>query len=126
MKPSFIDHISLIVRNLSITAEFYSNFLGEPILRNENLIVYKVGNLRLFFRLIQNDVSGSIYNKDGVGVNHVGLGVRTMDELEEFKQHLTKSGIVCSEFKTGKFGNQYIYFDDPDGIRLEIYHREDE
>lgn len=123
MKPNFIDHISLIVRDLNKTEEFYSKFFGDPILYNENLVVYKVGEIRLYFKLSPKGIPNPNYDKDDLGMNHIGLGVRTLEELGNFDQFLSKSGIKHSEFKTGKFGNKYIWFDDPDGIRLEIYHR---
>lgn len=122
MKFNFIDHLSLIVRDLSQTEEFYSKFLGKPILRDEGLLVYIVGTTRLFFRQLAVD-SGSAYNKDNTGINHIGIGVKTIDELEKFDQLFSEVSVAHSEVKTGKFGNKYIWFDDPDGIRLEIYHR---
>ena len=123
MKPNFIDHISLIVRDLAKTEEFYSKFLGNSILRNESLIVYKVGEVRLYFKLSPKGNPSPSYNKDDVGMNHIGFGVRTLEELEQFEKILSQIKIKHSEFKIGKFGNKYIWFDDPDGIRLEIYHR---
>jgi len=126
MKPNFVDHISIIVKDLARTEDFYSKFLGTPELRNERLVVYKVGVLRLYFKLSPKEVTSGTYDKDETGVNHIGLGVRTIEELEQFKQHLSDAGIKHSDFVVGKFGNKYIWFDDPDGIRLEIYHRDAE
>ena len=126
MKPNFIDHISLIVKDLSRTEEFYSKFLGEPTLRNDNLVVYKIGDVRLYFKLSPKGTPNPNYDKDDVGMNHIGFGVRTLDELEKFEQFLSEAGIKHSEFKVGKFGNRYVWLDDPDEIRLEIYHRPEE
>ncbi len=126
MKPDFIDHMSLIVRDLDKTANFYSKFLGEPILRNENLVIYKVGDTRLYFKLSPKGIPAATYDKDDVGMNHIGLGVRTSEELKRFENFLTEVGIEHSDFKVGKFGNEYVWFDDPDGIRLEIYGRPEE
>ena len=123
MQPKFIDHMSLIVKDLSRTEEFYSKFLGKPILRDETLVVYKIGSTRLFFRVVSKEISDGKYEKDNIGVNHIGFGVRTIDELKRFDKLLNEAGIKHSEFKVGKFGNEYIWLDDPDGIRLEIYNR---
>jgi len=123
IKAQFIDHLSFVVKDLQTTEEFYSKFLGEPIIKNDGLIVFKVGNIRLFFKLSPKEIPNQNYDKDDIGVNHIGLGVRTIEELKKFEEHLSVVGIKHSEFKTGKFGNEYIWFDDPSGIRLEIYHR---
>ena len=123
MGPKFIDHISLIIKDLERTEQFYSKFLGKPILRNETLIIYKIGDTRLYFKISPKGVTDSNYDKEDIGMNHVGFGVRTLDELKKFEQLLTKIGVKHSEIKIGKFGNEYIWFDDSDGIRLEFYVR---
>lgn len=124
IKINFIDHMSLIVKDLNETEKFYSKFLDDPIIKNDELLVYKVDGMRLFFKLSPKDILNSSYDKDDIGVNHIGFGVRTIDELKQFEEHLSLAGIKHSEFKVGRFGNEYIWFDDPNGIRLEIYHRE--
>lgn len=121
MQPKIVEHISIIVKDINRTESFYSRFLGSSILKNENLVVFKVGDTRIFFKLSPTSDTGSEYNKDGIGMNHIGFGVETMDELKQFQQFLSEQGVECSEIKTGKFGNEYVWFDDPDGIRLEIY-----
>jgi catechol-2,3-dioxygenase len=113
----------VIIKDLSRTEEFYSKFLGNPILRNERLVVYKVGDTRLFFKTSPRETADFKYNKDEIGMNHVAFGVRTMEELKSFKELLVKAGIKHSDFTTGKFGNEYVWLDDPDGIRIEIFHR---
>lgn len=121
MQPKFIEHISIIVKDINVTESFYSRFLGTPILKTENLVVFKIGETRLFFKLSPRGESNATYDKDGIGMNHIGLGVKTVDELNQFDKFLTELGIQHSEIKTGKFGNEYFWFDDPNGIRLEIY-----
>lgn len=121
MQIKLIEHISLIIKDINRTEEFYSKLLGEPILHNENMVVYKIGDTRLFFKLSPKAVVGAEYDKDNIGMNHIGFGVKTVDELKQFQQFLSDMGIEHSEIKIGKFGNEYIWLDDPDGIRLEIY-----
>lgn len=121
MQPTFIDHISLIVSNINRTEQFYSKFLPRPIIHDETMVVYKVGDTRLFFKLSPKDVSDREYDKDSIGMNHIGFGVKTVDELKQFQKLLSETGIQHSEIKLGKFGNEYIWLDDPDGIRIEIY-----
>ena len=57
-------------------------------------------------------------------MNHLAFGVRTGEELREFEKTLNDAGITNSGIKTDKYGNkEFIWFDDPSGIRLEIYCR---
>ncbi len=47
-----------------------------------------------------------------------------MKELKHYKQILSKAKIKHSGIKVDKYGNkEFIWFDDPDGIRLEFYLR---
>ncbi len=121
MKPKFIEHISLIVKDIDQTEEFYSKFLPKPIIHNETMVVYKVGETRLFFKLSPIGTLSEVYDKDDIGMNHIGWGVTTVDELKEFQEFLSEVGIKTSDIKLGKFGNEYVWFDDPNGIRLEVY-----
>jgi catechol 2,3-dioxygenase-like lactoylglutathione lyase family enzyme len=121
MQPKFIEHISLIVKDIQQTEEFYSKFLAKPIIHNESMVAYKVGDTRLFFKVSPKGTLSGTYDKDDIGMNHIGWGVHTVDELKEFQKFLSEAGIKTSEIELGKFSNEYIWFDDPNGIRLEIY-----
>ena len=121
MKLKLIEHLSIIIKDIDRTGNFYSKFLGDPIMKTENLVVFKVGDTRMFFKLSPRGNVDKIYDKDGIGMNHIGLGVSSVEEVKRFKEFLSTQGIQTSDLKTGKFGNEYVWFDDPDGIRLEIY-----
>lgn len=123
MKPNFIDHLSIIVRNIKETAEFYGKFLGEPIKINEEKIVYQIGDTKIFFRLPYSEWRER--DKDQSGLNHIGFGVSDVEELKKFETILNENNIKNSGVKISKLGTEFIWFDDPNGYRLEFYRRLD-
>lgn len=120
MQPKFIDHIVLIVKNIEETEKFYTSFLGKPVQIDKEQVAYKVGETKIFFGLAYGEYEKS--DKDKTSLNHLAFGVRTGEELREFEKTLNEANIKNSGIKIDKYGNkEFIWFDDPSGIRLEIY-----
>lgn len=122
MQPKYIDHLVLIVKSIKETEKFYSSFLGKPEHIGEDSVSYKIGGTKIFFGLPYGEYEKS--DKDKTSLNHLAFGVRTGEELREFEKILNNAGIKNSSIKIDKYGNkEFIWFDDPSGIRLEIYCR---
>jgi catechol-2,3-dioxygenase len=122
VQPSFIDHIVVVVSDLQRTAQFYAVFLAGPVHHDAESIVYVVGETRLFFVLPRGEFS--MVHKDRGGLNHLAFGVRTEHELRAFGKALNDAGIENSGVSVDKYGNkEFIWFDDPDGYRIEFYCR---
>ena len=119
---SFIDHIVIVVQDLRRTEEFYTVFLREPIHADAESVVYQIGETKLFFVLPDGEFSKT--DKDLGSLNHVAFGVRTPKELRESETILNKARIKHSGIQIDKYGNkEFIWFDDPDGYRVEFYCR---
>jgi len=85
--------------------------------------MYQVGDSRLFFTRRREDCSET-YDKERVGLNHLAFGVRTLAELTDIQEQLNSTGISHSGIKKDRYGQKdFIWLDDPDGIRLEFYLR---
>lgn len=97
MKPKFIDHIVIIVRDVKSTADFYSWFLGKPIQIDKEQVAFQVGETKLFFGLPYGEYEK--YDKDKCGLNHLAFGVRSLDELKKFVDILDKAEIKHSSIK---------------------------
>lgn len=122
MQPKFIDHLVLIVKDIEETEKFYSSFLGKPDHQDENQVAYKIGETKIFFGLPLGEYEKS--DKDKTSLNHLAFGVRTGEELRDFEKILNEANIKNSGIKIDKYGNnEFIWFDDPSDIRLEIYCR---
>jgi len=120
--PHFVDHLVFRVAQFDRTEHFYTTLLGEP-LREDDYLMYVAGDTRLFFTLSPASNQGD-YDKEKIGLNHIALGVRTVAELNTIVAQLDDSGIVHSGIKVWQDGvTQYIWLNDPDGIRVEIWLR---
>ncbi len=121
MKITFIHHIVLIVKNIAETEKYYTGFLGQPAIQNEGMLIYTIGETKVFFVLPKGEYE--VKDKDKGGLNHIAFGVHSLDELKHFEGLLTQASIRHSGIKTGKQGGtEYIWMDDPDNIRIEIYY----
>jgi glyoxylase I family protein len=122
MKLTFIDHIVLIIKDVSTTEKFYSSFLGKPVQLEKEQVAYKIGESKIFFGLPYGKYKAG--DKDRSGLNHLAFGVRTLKELKEYEKILKKAKIKNSGIKIDKYGKkEFIWLDDPDGIRIEFYCR---
>ena len=122
MKINFIDHLVIVVKNITTTESFYSSFLGDTENVKDGTLIYKIGDTKLFFVLPKAEFSPT--DKDKSGLNHIAFGVRTIGELEAFGSMLDDAAIKHSGIKTDVHGNkEYIWFDDPDNYRVELYCR---
>ncbi|MEK6964441.1 MAG: VOC family protein [Nanoarchaeota archaeon] len=123
MKPTFIDHISIWVKDVERTASFYTKFLGSPIQKDKEVVAWKIGDTKLFFGLSYKE-NPAAFDKENIGLNHLAFGVRTLEELKQWEETLNKANIKHSGIKTCPYSKkEFIWFDDPDGIRLESYLR---
>jgi len=122
MIPTFIDHIVLIVKNIHETEVFYSKFLGKLLDIVQEQVVYKIRDTKIFFGLPYGEWKEM--DKDVSGLNHLAFGVKTAEELREFEKILNNADIKNSGIQIDRWGNkEFIWFDDPNGYRLEFYCR---
>ena len=83
--PTFVDHLVFRVPDMNRTERFYSALLAEPF-KADGYIMYMVGDTRLFFTpSIDHALS---YDKENVGLNHIALAVRTLEELQRVESQL--------------------------------------
>lgn len=124
LKPKFIDHVVIMVKNVYKTETFYSKFLGKPLSKDKYSVAYKIGGIKLFFGLPFKNVRNNNFNRNRIGLNHVAFGVNSLGKLKKIKKQLDKakiknSGIILDNYKH----REYIWIDDPNGIRQEFYLR---
>lgn len=85
-------------------------------------MAYKIGDTKIFFGLPYGVFEKA--DKDKSSLNHLAFGVRTTEELRSLEEVLNNAGIKNSSIKIDKYGNkEFMWFDDPNGYRLEFYCR---
>jgi glyoxylase I family protein len=119
----YLDHLVFRVREIAETERFWNAILGKPVFKDEESLMYIVGEVRLFFTPSSRSSAHS-YDKESVGLNHLAFGVRSSQELREVLDHLNDAGLQNSGVRIDHYGNkEFIWLDDPNGFRVEFYCR---
>ncbi len=124
MKPhpvlAGIRHVALRVRNIAMMREFYTGKLGfqvewEPDSKN---VYLTTGSDNLALHEAQDPIAA------GGSLDHIGLLVDQPDHVDEWAEYLRDSGVkLAQEPKTHRAGARSIYFNDPEGNRIQlIFH----
>lgn len=117
-----VDHIVISVSNLQVSKDFYESFLGKSNISKDD-ISWKLGKSKLFITAPYTDTAQP-FNKDNIGLNHIALGVGSFGDLKRLEKTLISAGIKNSGIENDKYGGKsFLWFDDPDKIRLEFYLR---
>jgi len=111
-----IDHIVLHVSDVARAKKFYTEVLGMTVYReNERQVFLHAGPQGVALFKKQGDTPLTAGND----LNHLALSVAT-GGYEALKGDLEQSGVVV----TGRPGeDRCIYFQDPDGHRLQLMVR---
>jgi glyoxylase I family protein len=120
--PRTLDHIVLLVADLAHTEKFYACLLGPPAQRTDSSFMYFVGQTRVFFAQTTHHDQG--FDKERIGLNHLAFGVGTLAELQTIERQLEAAGIAHSGIAIDRYSRkEFIWLDDPDGMRVEFYLR---
>ena len=123
MRVQGIDQVAINCRDLARSLEFYTKVLGLAVTKREPSkpgIEYFLDCGPALVGLIQGDSAKGEHplKNDGVGGNHVSFRVRTEDfdsVVEELKRQK-----VPLHFSKKREKSWSVYFEDPDGNKLEL------
>jgi glyoxylase I family protein len=119
-----IDHLVFRVADLDATERFYSAVLCQTPERDDGSLMYSVGATRLFFTLPDDSTLAIAHDKERIGLNHLAFGVRSLEELQAIAARLTEQEIANSGIVLDHYGaREFIWLDDPNGMRIEFYLR---
>jgi catechol 2,3-dioxygenase-like lactoylglutathione lyase family enzyme len=118
MKTLGMRHVALNVKDAQISKQFYCQVMKmqvewEPDLKS----VYVTSGGQDNLALHQSDAP---LNK-ATALNHIGFFVKTINEVDEWHQHIQKCGAkIVKEIKTHRDGARSFYFEDPDGNVIQL------
>ena len=116
-----VDHVVLTVTDLEVSTAFYREVMGL-------LPLLDFGYGRLFmdrrtgFTLAiatHEGAHGGPFTELTTGLDHVGFGVDTLEELVEWERHLEAHGVELTPIRDMGLAH-HLNFRDPDNIALEI------
>ena len=115
-----LDHVTLLVNSLKISMPYYEcllPLLGYRKLRNH---VWTDGS-GFFFQFLQAKPNTSAYERYGAGMNHLGFGASSAEQVREIQSSVQGAGFETPAIQDID-GVTALFMKDPDGIRFEISH----
>jgi len=115
--PSSV-HISLNVRDLDRSVDFYRRFLGEPKKLKADYAKFVAAEPEIHLALQPGAVSGS------GALSHLGIRVDSTEQVREWRGVLARRGLPTEEEKREACCyalQDKFWVTDPDGNRWEVY-----
>lgn len=121
--PDFagVDHASLSVTDLDRSEHFYTGVLGLIRLADfgtARILLHRPTSFML--ALVRHDTGhGNQFTELHTGLDHLGFGVSSREELVAWERHLKAVGVEYTPIRDMEFG-AHLNFRDPDRIALEL------
>ncbi|HZG86531.1 VOC family protein [Paenibacillus sp.] len=122
-----IGHVALNVSNLERSVAFYADVFGLEVRgrsTEDNRKFAFLGNERGVVLTLWEQSEGA-FQPASPGLHHLAIQASSIDEVEAFERKLNGLGakFLYGGIVTHREGSPSggIYFEDPDGIRLEIF-----
>ena len=119
-------HVSFSVRDRDASVAFYTDVLGfKPLAVTDRkdwlqtIMLHPTGMCVAFQQHTGN--SGETFEYATTGLDHFGFGVGTVQELDEWIARFEELGVTHSPVRDSGLG-QFVSFEDPDGIQLELFY----
>ena len=116
-----IDHVAILVRNVSASAEWYQDVLGLQRLHQEIWgdfpAVVGIGATSIALFPVASDAPKPRPGRDTIAMRHIAFRVSAAN-FEQGKEHLVARGIQFTE-QHHQIAKS-VYFLDPDGHEIEL------
>ena len=123
--PKGVSHVSLSVRNLEVSNEWYQRVLGlktmVPPFEREHYreTILTTGSVGLCLQQ-HFDNSGDEFSEHRTGLDHLAFSIETQDEYDAWLAHFKNEGVEYWEQNAQNFGPMVV-FRDPDNVQLELH-----
>ena len=130
--PEFtgVAHIAITVKDMEESAAWYGRVLGFERVRRVDEPPGELRHPRILTRhpssgLVigihePHDRSGDPFDPDRTGLDHIALGVPDREALDTWSAHLDGLDVDHSPVRDAGYA-EFVSFEDPDGIQLELW-----
>ena len=113
-----IDHITLMVSSLDRSMPYYEHLLPLVGFSKKRNYVWADGE-SFFFQFLQAKPGTSPYERYGAGMNHLGFGAASPEQVHAIRTSMQEAGFEVPEVQNLD-GAVALFMKDPDGVRFEI------
>lgn len=119
-----ISHIALIVKDLQIAKNFYSDVLNLEEMDRPNFFIkglwYKLGKSQLHLMLYENATEPSVHPLNETVQPHFAIAVTEKDFFSIIQKLKSAGTRFIGDIEINSFGIMQIFFYDPDNNMLEL------
>jgi catechol 2,3-dioxygenase-like lactoylglutathione lyase family enzyme len=115
-----LTHLALFVQDVRRSLRFYEQVLGVvPVYQQEGFIQVQTPGSR---DVIVFEESTQQANPEGGGIRHFGFRLVNPADIDRVAEEVERAGGTVTA--KGEFcpGEPYVFFRDPDGYEVEIWH----
>ncbi len=120
-----ITHVAITVRDLLVSVPWYRRLIdADPVLDEDTgpfrHVVFALGDTLLGLHEFPQKVEHTAVDPRRPGLDHISFAARDRAELDRWREHLERLGVVVGEVKDAHYGSG-LSFKDPDGTALELF-----
>jgi lactoylglutathione lyase len=113
-----IDHVTILVSSLDRSMPYYEHLLPLVGFSRKKAHVWTDGE-GFFFQFLQARPDAYPYERYGAGMNHLGFGASSPDEVHAIRASMQAAGFEVPDVQN-LGGANALFMKDPDGMRFEI------
>ena|SRR3989344_2843317 len=123
-----IDHLTLTVKDVQKSKQFYQNICGMKVIADEKEYVGLTDDTFSLWIGTSRDYAPKEqrFDRNFIGLDHWAFKVTSMSELREIENELQKLSVLMEDggITDDDFGGKAIFTQDPDGMKVEFHLRE--
>ena len=121
-----VHHITLIVRDVHKSKEFYTKVCGMKVISDEKEVCGLTDEAFSLWLALSREGSRKVFNSEEIGLNHWAFKVESRKVLEEIEKKLKKMNINMEDdgITDDGYGGTAIFTQDPDGMKVEFHLQE--
>ena len=113
-----LDHVTLLLSSIERSMPYYEQLLPLVGFSKRRNHVWTDGH-GFFFQFLQAKAGTRPYERYGAGMNHLGFGAASPEEVHAIRHAMQQAGFEVPEVQNLD-GSIALFMADPDGIRFEI------
>ena len=127
MAMTGLNHVAVTVSDIGVSEPWYRALIGADPVLDEHTdggfrhVVWAFGDGTLFgIHQHDRDIAPGEFTEFRAGLDHIGFGVASRTELQDWVDRLEALGITHGGIVDAQYGSG-LSFRDPDGIALEFF-----
>ena len=122
--PSGLNHITIRVKRIDASKDFYGDILGFEVIRTmgQSMAVYDIGGGDTMV-IVEAETSYDPTSRD-FRVDHFGFYVETPEKIDELAKYFREKEVTIMSGPANRKKGRFLFIADPDGNMIEFMYEE--